>query len=103
MGVVDEHKLSTNGPAAPCGCCAACRPVASEADLGVGVIEIFFPGPKKRPAVDRKSSRQNGGRALALQRDRGSPAVIGTHPLDRWLCVPVFRRVCPCHYKPPVS
>jgi len=27
-------------------------------------------------------------------RDRGSPAVIGALPLDRWLCVPVFRRVC---------
>jgi hypothetical protein len=28
---------------------------------------------------------------------RGNPAVIGTRPLDRWLCVPVFRRVCPVH------
>ena len=30
-----------------------------------------------------------------VARDRGSPAVIGIRPLDRWLCVPAFRRVCP--------
>jgi hypothetical protein len=32
--------------------------VASKAELGVGVIEIFFPGPMCEPAipVDRKSS-----------------------------------------------
>src|ERR1700722_11538289 len=34
-----------------------------------------------------------------FMRDRGSPAVIGTYPLDRWLCVPAFRRVCPCHFR----
>ena len=38
-----------------------------------------------------------GVRTYALMRVRGSPAVIGTRPLDRWLCVPVFRRVCPYH------
>jgi len=44
-----------------------------------------------------------GVRASRRVRDRGSPAVIGILPLDRWLCVPVFRRVCPCHYKVQVS
>ncbi len=38
-----------------------------------------------------------------LARDRGSPAVIGIRPLDRWLCVPAFRRVCPCHYQTSVK
>src|SRR6056297_1672506 len=28
----------------------------------------------------------------------GNPAVVGPCPLDRWLCVPVFRRVCPCQW-----
>ena len=37
-----------------------------------------------------------GGTVAANHRDdRGDPAVLGMTPLDRKLCVPAFRRVCP--------
>jgi len=32
----------------------------------------------------------------------GNPAIVGIYPLDRWLCVPEFQRVCPyriCFYQ----
>src|SRR5882672_7852172 len=107
IGVVEEHKLSTNGPAALGGLAcstASWRAVAPDADLGVGVIESSPDRCVNRPPVDRKSfpTRSECERRATL-RDRGSPAVIGILPLDRWLCVPVFRRVCPCHYKVQVS
>jgi hypothetical protein len=41
------------------------------------------------PTQDRKSVTTNAN-AFA-----GNPAVIGLKPLDRWLCVPGFCRVCP--------
>ena len=31
---------------------------------------------------------------LAFPAQVGGPAVLG-YPLDRWLCAPAFRRVCP--------
>jgi hypothetical protein len=67
IGVVDEHRLSTNGPAAPCGCSAAWCPVAPDADLGVGVIEIFFPGPMRKPATrgQEEFPDEKGVRAFA--------------------------------------
>src|SRR6202030_2047716 len=57
MGVVEEHKLSTNGPAAPCGlaCSTAWRAVAPDADVGVGVIESSPDRYVNRPPVKRKS------------------------------------------------
>jgi hypothetical protein len=62
------------------------------------------------PRTDVRSGHPWAGRVLdgevcasRLMRDRGSPAVIGTHPLDRWLCVPAFQRVCPCHFRVQVS
>src|SRR4051812_7247705 len=91
MGVVDEVRLSTNGPAAPCGlaCSAASwRAVAPDADLGVGVIESSPDRYVTRPPVSEEEFPDvNGVRASRHLRDRGSPAVIGIAPLDRWLCV----------------
>jgi hypothetical protein len=65
----------------------------------------IFPGPMRKPATREQEEFPDeiGVRASRQLRDRGSPAVIGILPLDRWLCVPVFRRVCPCHYKVQVS
>src|SRR5882757_1779523 len=107
MGVVEEHKLSTNGPAAPCGLAcstASWRAVAPDAELGVGVIESSPDRCVNRPPVaEEEFPDEIGVRASRQVRDRGSPAVIEILPLDRWLCVPVFRRVCPCHYKLQVS
>src|SRR6202035_812336 len=54
MGVVEEHKLSTNGPAACCSglpCSMAWRAVAPDADVGVGVIESSPDRYVNRPPV----------------------------------------------------
>ena len=64
----------------------------------------FFPGSLDRsrcsPRASRADSFDQRGECVRsrVARDRGSPAVIGIRPLDRWLCVPAFRRVCP--YQP---
>src|SRR5580704_6278035 len=101
IGVVDEHRLRTNGPMLAMGAAGSTAPTAaSVAKLGVAVItspktETFdFSGPEGCAWIRATAM---GVRTYALMRVRGSPAVIGTRPLDRWLCVPVFRRVCPYH------
>src|SRR5262249_31731250 len=87
MGVVDEHRLSTNGPVLSAG---GARPPASvpapEAKFGVAVIAS--PNQKHsaaRPLGAGLGGRGGGGRAVrAVAREGGSPAVIG---------IPSFRPV----------
>jgi hypothetical protein len=56
--------------------------------------------PLRREGCNRcLSARTDAEQVLTTDRVRcsaGNPAVVGPRPLDRWLCVPVFRRVCPC-------
>ena len=56
-----------------------------------------------RPPVVKPQFAIMGGWQACARCDVGSPAVIGTRPLDRWLCVPAFRRVCSTHYRCAVS
>jgi hypothetical protein len=42
------------------------------------------------------NSRRSQDTSMSHRRFRsGNPAVLGTWPVDRWLCVPTFRLVCP--------
>ena len=102
MGVVEEQRLSTNGPAFALAASPAlrhrARAGAPDVCFGVGVIDSS-PDRCGQTAIQAGRIHVTGREcgASRLLRDRGSPAVIGILPLDRWLCVPVFRRVCPFH------
>src|SRR5579863_4886878 len=100
IGVVEEQRLRTNGPVlagfAPTSPpSAAAR--APEAMLVIAVISS--PNQYHRQPGRGKPQIHDVNREVhARWRDRGGPAVIGTElPLDRWLCVPAFRRVCRSH------
>ena len=60
--------------------------------------------PLKTASVGRVGVVSGGGldgpRAGKIVRlsDSGNPAVLGSSPVDRWLCVPAFRRVCRFQY-----
>src|SRR5688572_28583702 len=95
IGLVDEHKLMTNGPAPDA------RPDsdrdAPPATTGCGNVCVITGSPE--PEINLPQVR---GKSASFEREEsparnacGNPAVIGPRPLDRWLCVPVFQRVCP--------
>ncbi|MEA3177920.1 MAG: hypothetical protein QOI59_1443 [Gammaproteobacteria bacterium] len=68
MGVVEEVKLSTNGPAASCGlpCSTApWRAVPPDADLGVGVIESSPDRCVKPPPETGRVSRRDRSASVA--------------------------------------
>src|SRR5579862_6988947 len=97
IGVVDEHRLRTNDPppAAAAAVPSACAPAwVSAAKMGDAVIVS-----PERPVHRPRSLGTDEGGCGSPTGDHGSPAVIGIRPLDRWLCVPAFRRVCPFHYR----
>src|SRR6266853_1560291 len=83
IGVVDEHRLRTNGPAFTAGAsvCLASAPLRAEEKLAVAVID--FPR-KPKPSTDAvcegcaDSARRGECERSRLRRDRGSPAVIGS-------------------------
>ncbi len=58
---------------------------------------------RKPPGLQGRIRSTWGSASVRARRDRGSPAVIGIRPLDRWLCVPAFRRVCPYQRRPSVE
>jgi hypothetical protein len=75
-----------------CACCAArCR-------LGRWCHRLF-PGPIREPATSPQGKIPDGMgmRASAPSATVAAPPSLELNPLDRWLCVPIFRWVCPCH------
>jgi len=57
-----------------------------------------FPGTVHRPQATRTRFGTARGNASARAGARSrQPRRHRNRPLDRWLCVPAFRRVCPCH------
>src|SRR6185437_6672837 len=73
----------------------------SDARFAVGVIDS--PDSPSKPRANESGSNVEGnaiGRASARP---WQPRRHRNRPLDRWLCVPAFRRVCPCHYAPSVE
>ena len=84
IGVVDEHRLRTNGPesaaVAAAGSRASARPMALAARFGV-IDVITSPDRTIHHGKPRSAARRSHGkgvRAVAPWHDRGSPAVIGT-------------------------
>ena len=57
----------------------------------------FGSGPVQGVAVEIQRRGRGESRRESFP---GNPAVLGRRPLDRWLCVPAFRRVCPCQRLP---
>ena len=57
-----------------------------------------FPGTVHRPQGNRDTAQCTEGNASGRASARSwQPRRLRNRPLDRWLCVPVFRRVCPYH------
>ena len=51
-------------------------------------LEFFDPAPRRTPACEPSI-------ACFVKCQLGNPAILGETPVDRWLCVPLFRTVCP--------
>src|SRR6202040_121211 len=80
IGVVDEHRLRTNGAALVAGAAIslASAPVRTEAKLAVAVIVSPQPKPSTDTVYQGGFAQREGCERSRLVRDRGSPAVIGT-------------------------
>src|SRR6266436_2942433 len=80
IGVVDEHRLRTNGAALLASAAVSLAPalVRTEAKLAVAVITSPKPTRWTRSQGLRWFARREECERSRLLRDRGSPAVIGT-------------------------
>ncbi len=95
MGVLDEHRLITNGPASAAGPTDDGAPVSgSGARFSAGVMSL---GRSGRDAPAGGASHGDGGSFRCACGTIVAAPPSWECPEDRWLCVPVFRRVCPLH------
>src|SRR6516164_2630860 len=83
IGVVEEHRFSTNGPALSAGtACSAASATAPEAKLGVAVItspDQEHSPPRPLGTYADSCDGDGGAVVRAVVREDGSPAVIGIH------------------------
>src|SRR6185437_104335 len=95
IGVVDEHKLRTNGPASAAGPAGGSASASEDARFAVGVIDS--PGQSVSHWQSDTAWCAEGNASGRASTRTWQPRRLRNRPLDRWLCVPVFRRVCPYH------